>query len=128
MSAKGYYRGHSIVWENEQWLYEDTKGPITEERACLKCGELPTSEGHDACLGRIEGVTSACCGHGKEPAYSMPGRCLCKDVETGCCCGHGKRKGYIGVIEADITRMLGMGYFRYVDKDDTFYPTFKTIA
>ena len=33
---------------------------------CIRCGQQPTPEGHDACLGTILGVRSACCGHGKE--------------------------------------------------------------
>jgi hypothetical protein len=32
----------------------------------LKCGKMPTPEGYDACLGYIDGVISACCGHGVE--------------------------------------------------------------
>lgn len=42
----------------------DDKTSITNERLCVKCGQPPTSEGYDACLGYIEGVKSACCGHG----------------------------------------------------------------
>lgn len=36
---------------------------------CVKCGKLPTKEGHDACLGTLPGVTDACCGHGVKEAY-----------------------------------------------------------
>lgn len=31
---------------------------------CRHCGLDRTPEGHDGCLGRLEGVQSACCGHG----------------------------------------------------------------
>lgn len=30
---------------------------------CKKCGELPTTEDHDYCLGTLPGVMNACCGH-----------------------------------------------------------------
>jgi len=37
---------------------------------CNECGELPTLEGHDFCLGELPGLMNACCGHGdKESAY-----------------------------------------------------------
>lgn len=59
-----YQRGHSIEHADGSWLYSDDKTPIATERPCVKCGELPTKEGYDACLGFIPGVKSACCGHG----------------------------------------------------------------
>ena len=57
-------RGWEIVFESNQWIWADTKESITKERGCKKCGELPTKEGHDACLGYIKGAKYACCGHG----------------------------------------------------------------
>lgn len=47
--------------------------PYTPEHAgsgqygvCVKCGLLPTPEGHDGCLGTLDEsvVMNACCGHG----------------------------------------------------------------
>ncbi len=38
---------------------------------CKVCGQLPTPEGHDACLGTLPGVSAACCGHGKTEGYVM---------------------------------------------------------
>lgn len=37
---------------------------------CVKCGLLPTPEGHDGCLGTLPEhiVMNACCGHGKRRA------------------------------------------------------------
>jgi hypothetical protein len=40
-----------------------------ETAPCELCGQLPTPEGHDACLGTLPGVKFACCGHGKGPGY-----------------------------------------------------------
>lgn len=37
---------------------------------CPKCKEPPTPEGYDACIGYVEGVTSACCGHGVKQGKS----------------------------------------------------------
>lgn len=42
-----------------------------DSRPCVSCHSPPAAEGYDACLGRIEGVKSACCGHGVEPPYSV---------------------------------------------------------
>lgn len=33
---------------------------------CPRCFELPTKEGHDSCLGTLNHVMNACCGHGKD--------------------------------------------------------------
>jgi len=47
--------------------------PVSDKRACARCGRMPTSEGYDACLGFLSGINtefgfepvqSACCGHG----------------------------------------------------------------
>lgn len=37
---------------------------MRDDRPCIRCGNPPTPEGYDACLGHLEGVKSACCGHG----------------------------------------------------------------
>lgn len=68
--GESYYRGHSIIYENDKWVYEDTKEPISVvKRPCKRCGEWSTEEGYDACLGYLPGVDSACCGHGVEELY-----------------------------------------------------------
>ena len=69
MSAKSYSRGHEIIYLNNLWVYFDTHESILTERPCKRCGKLPTKEGHDACLGNIPNVVSACCGHGIEKPY-----------------------------------------------------------
>ena len=58
-------RGHKIYYNGSEWLYCDNDKPLEEMRPCARCGKKPTAEGYDACLGYIEGVESACCGHGK---------------------------------------------------------------
>lgn len=69
MTVKTYSKGWPVVYDGEKWVWEDSGIPVVdEERPCKRCGKIPTIEGYDACLGFIEGVTSACCGHGiKEP-------------------------------------------------------------
>ena len=66
MSITSYSRGHLIEWNGLKWVYADNKGVCMESRPCANCGKAPTTEGYDACLGHIEGVTSACCGHGNK--------------------------------------------------------------
>jgi len=63
-----YSRGNPIFFTGSEWVYEDGV-PLDKDRPCTRCGKMPTPEGYDACLGHIEGVISACCGHGKEPGY-----------------------------------------------------------
>lgn len=69
MTVKSHSRGHEIIYKDNKWIYSDTLELINENRACKKCECLPTPEGYDACLGHIEGVKHACCGHGIEDKY-----------------------------------------------------------
>jgi hypothetical protein len=60
-------RGHSILYENNQWVFVDTGLSVADthlERPCGYCGEYNTEEGHDNCLGTLIGIMNACCGHG----------------------------------------------------------------
>jgi hypothetical protein len=60
----GFARGWPIEYTGIEWVYMDTRKPIDDARPCKRCGCAPTPEGYDACLGKLEGVSSACCGHG----------------------------------------------------------------
>jgi hypothetical protein len=65
---KSYSRGYEIYYEGE-WLYVDNNKPIDSQRQCKKCGQKPLEykdDYVDACLGILENVSSACCGHGVE--------------------------------------------------------------
>jgi hypothetical protein len=63
-------RGHRIVrFADGRWRWAATgrfliMGAHASDPPCTVCHLPPTPEGHDPCLGRLEGVTSACCGHG----------------------------------------------------------------
>lgn len=59
-----YSRGHKIYYDDSVWRYCDNNLPLDDNRPCKKCGMPPTKEGYDYCLGYIESVNSACCGHG----------------------------------------------------------------
>ncbi len=68
MTASAHFRGHPVFYTDNEWCYSD--GMMADENAaCARCGELPTQEGYDACLGYIPRVISACCGHGVEAPY-----------------------------------------------------------
>lgn len=66
--------GHIIVFENKlgEWRYFDNDEPTSyydKPRTCLFCSKEPLwceicLDWHDGCLGHIEGVKNACCGHG----------------------------------------------------------------
>lgn len=65
-------RGHSVFWDGDFqiWRYLDNGKPVNNIRPCSHCGESPTVEGYDSCIGYIPGAKYACCGHGiKEYAY-----------------------------------------------------------
>jgi len=66
-------RGHVILFIDGNWVYEDTGEVSMDIRPCKRCGRHPTKEGYDACLGHIEGVKSACCGHGLSKPIMVPG-------------------------------------------------------
>ena len=84
---RAHIRGHPVYFDG---IYRYLDGEPAEcwggePRPCPKCGELPTPcdlctyipEGpnavgpwmHDPCLGHVEGVKSACCGHGVDAGY-----------------------------------------------------------
>ncbi len=75
--TKAYYRryGHEVYSfatdDSGQAYYVDNDEPFDEDnpRPCPQCHQLPTPEGHDACLGTIRGACAACCGHGVEMGY-----------------------------------------------------------
>lgn len=71
MTARAHSRGWPIEYLRHGWVYSDTKQPVEDERPCQRCGCKPTPEGHDACLGTISHVKSACCGHGVEEPYAI---------------------------------------------------------
>lgn len=69
MAVKSHKRGWEIVWIDDAWFYSDDLSSCEEERPCVRCQHMPTREGYDACLGRLEDVEYACCGHGVHPSY-----------------------------------------------------------
>lgn len=73
MTPRSYNRGWPIEY-TDGWVYSDTKQPIKNDRPCKRCGRKPTPEGHDACLGTIPYVKSACCGHGVKRPFTLPYR------------------------------------------------------
>ena len=72
MGVFAYLRGNLCEFLDNKWCYSDDKMPIGKEvRPCRRCGEMPTPEGYDACLGYIPGATSACCGHGVSQGFIL---------------------------------------------------------
>lgn len=71
---KTQLRGHKIIFTDE-WVYEDSKEPIeNNERKCVRCGQMPSETGADACLAKLEScehIIAACCGHGIQDGYIM---------------------------------------------------------
>jgi len=66
-------RGHDVIYDevSEQWVYEDDLSSASYERPCIRCGKMPTADGHDACIANLPGVINACCGHGIDEPYVM---------------------------------------------------------
>jgi len=74
MSARSHTRGNEIYYDGNTWRYSDNGNPLqSETRPCIRCGKRPTEEGHDACLGHLEGKDSACCGHGIAEGFDFGG-------------------------------------------------------
>ena len=60
--------------DTKKWIYSDGTNAHGEEkqaRKCPNCDKLQTAKGHDACLGELDGVIAACCGHGVTKPYVM---------------------------------------------------------
>lgn len=68
----GYDRGHATYCE---WRYIDNNEIVCDARPCKRCGRPPTKDGHDACLGHLDGVASACCGHGGRAPFVIYTHC-----------------------------------------------------
>ena len=66
MPPRSKWRGHSIVYTDNAWMYCDTKTNVSldPDRRCGYCGQVNTHDGHDGCLGTLRNVSNACCGHG----------------------------------------------------------------
>lgn len=70
-----HWRGNPIYLDAScgEWRFTDSNRPVRDchqDKPCGKCGQMPTAEGHDPCLGELPGVVNACCGHGRrEEAY-----------------------------------------------------------
>jgi len=64
-----YINGNRCYFNGDMWLYMDSVPIGNEIRPCPKCGKMPTDEGYDACLGHINRVKMACCGHGVTDGY-----------------------------------------------------------
>ena len=71
MPVTSYSRGNKIYYNGECWKYVSDNSVYNDSKPCIRCGNMPTEEGGDACIGRLEGVTSACCGHGVESGYTI---------------------------------------------------------
>ena len=69
MAAKSYSRGWDIYFDGENQRYSDDHKMMDDSRPCKRCGQMPTKEGYDACLGYIDGAKAACCGHGVGEKY-----------------------------------------------------------
>jgi len=65
--------GHQIYYDEmtKKWIYSDNDEIMNpqEKRPCIRCGELPTGDGHDSCIANLGNVINACCGHGVEEGY-----------------------------------------------------------
>jgi len=67
--VRAYARGNEIYFNKNQWRYIEDDTILDDSKPCVRCGKTPTKDGYDACLGYIDNVISACCGHGKESPY-----------------------------------------------------------
>jgi len=74
VGARGYLRGNVVEWDGNQWLTLTGKPAEDAILYCPTCDIAHLSEDNDACLGRIPGANSACCGHGRHVGYvNWPG-------------------------------------------------------
>lgn len=60
-----YSRGNGVFYYDhlQEAFYEDGT-PFDDTRPCTKCGVACGTDDPDPCLGWLDGVDYACCGHG----------------------------------------------------------------
>lgn len=71
MTVRSQMRGHPVYHDGTVWRHADdhTLAPASggAERPCTACGLIAEDGyGPDPCLGWLDGVDGACCGHGTE--------------------------------------------------------------
>ncbi len=72
MAATSSWNGHEIFYREGCWVYRDNGQKVkdVQRRNCGYCQLSETKDGHDGCLGTLDGIMNACCGHGvSEDAY-----------------------------------------------------------
>lgn len=81
--VSGFHMGHPIQCDmikvsathakGGDWYYTDNHELLddAEPRACPKCKDFESEEGHDPCIKNLPGVSYACCGHGVDEPYVM---------------------------------------------------------
>lgn len=109
--------GRPIEYTNGQWVYSDTKKPITNEFPyCHTCGKsdyiikvdhLP----HKDKLGRENGIKK----WGGIPVDTCIGKEIERLINAGvitkaCCCGHGKEQPECLISEESIELVQQLGY------------------
>ncbi len=65
MTITTWHNGNPVKFINGKWIHGDGSDGY-KYKPCPACGKLPHEDGRDACLQKIPGVSSACCGHGVE--------------------------------------------------------------
>ncbi|CAM0104707.1 hypothetical protein MYOV065v1_p0039 [Vibrio phage PS15B.2] len=68
--SKSKLNGHEIEHNGTEWVFSDT-GESTikthNKRPCGHCNKHAIADGdelYDACIGKVDGLINACCGHG----------------------------------------------------------------
>ena len=63
----GKWRGHKIIYEGGVWIYADSGTLVSDnpDRPCGHCKMENREDDCDPCLGELQGVSNACCGHGE---------------------------------------------------------------
>lgn len=77
-----YSRGHLVFSDDDGNAVFENGTPFTENHSCAKC-LLPCKENEpDPCIGWLDGVDFACCGHGiAGEAYVQAGGVTYESVE-----------------------------------------------
>lgn len=75
--ALRYWPSHEAEAEAAFTRHRKAKSAEREEdylilcKSCAKCGRFVANNEPDPCIGRLDGVLSACCGHGEQDGYVM---------------------------------------------------------
>lgn len=69
IGARGFLRGNAVTWDGSTWRTADGRDATACALRCPRCDVDLQPGDPDACIGVVEGIAGACCGHDVHLGY-----------------------------------------------------------